>query len=327
MKNIVLVTGADGFIGSHLTEILCKRGYIVKALAHYNSFNSWGWLDEVTSINYVQIITGDITDPFFCQEILKDVSIVFNLAALIAVPYSYKMPLSYLKTNIEGTLNICQAARQNNNVRVIQTSSSEVYGSAQYIPMDEKHPKRPQSPYAASKVGSDAIAMSYYFSYGLPVTIARPFNTYGPRQSSRAVIPSIITQIANYKKKIRVGNLNPLRDFNYVSDICNGLINLSECAETIGKEINICSNSETSIEEIFNMIRGIMKSEAIPEIDDQLLRPDLSEVLRLKGDNTLIKEFTGWEPKVSLSEGLKRTCEWYKKPENLRRFKSEINNF
>lgn len=326
MSKSVLVTGADGFIGSHLIERLVSSGYKVKALCQYNSFNHWGWLDEIIITDNIKIITGDITDPFFCQELLRDVSMVFNLAALIAVPYSYKMPASYMNTNVNGTMNICNAALQNGNVRVIQTSSSEVYGTAQYIPIDEKHPKVPQSPYAASKIGADAIALSYYYTYNLPVTIARPFNTYGPRQSARAVIPAIITQIASGNKKIRLGNMKTVRDFNYVSDICNGLVAIAENINTIGKEINICSNSEVSVEGIFKMVINIMQSDAVPEIVSQLFRPEKSEVLRLKGDNTLINNLTGWGPEIPLTEGLKITCEWFSRPENLTKYKITIFN-
>ena len=240
-KNI-LVTGADGFIGSHLTEMLLAQGNKVKALSYYNSFNYWGWLEDVPKNENLEIISGDIRDPHFCKEITKGVDIIFHLAALIAIPYSYVAPDSYVDTNVKGTLNICQASKENGNIRFIHTSTSEVYGTAQYVPIDEKHPLQPQSPYSASKIGADAMAMSFYNAFELPVTVVRPFNTYGPRQSARAVIPTIITQIAAGKKQIKLGDVTPTRDFSYVEDTCRGFIALAESDQTIGETINIGSN-------------------------------------------------------------------------------------
>jgi len=254
MKHI-LITGADGFIGSHLTEMLVSKGYQIRALSQYNSFNNWGWLENVDCQDQIDIVTGDIRDAHYCKQITKDVDIIFHLAALIAIPYSYVSPDSYVDTNIRGTLNICQAAKENGNIRVIHTSTSEVYGTAQYVPIDENHPVQPQSPYSATKIAADAMAMSFYNSFGLPVTIARPFNTYGPRQSARAVIPTIITQIANGAKKIKLGDLTPTRDFNYVDDTCRGFIDLAECDESIGQTVNIGSNFEISIGDTLNLIK------------------------------------------------------------------------
>ncbi|MBT7555586.1 NAD-dependent epimerase/dehydratase family protein, partial [Candidatus Woesearchaeota archaeon] len=241
---IALVTGADGFIGSHLTEMLISNEYQVRALSQYNSFNNWGWLEEVENSDKLEVISGDIRDPHYCKLITKDVDVIFHLAALIAIPYSYIAPDSYVDTNIKGILNICQAARENGNIRVIHTSTSEVYGTAKYVPIDENHPMQPQSPYSATKIASDAMAMSFYNAFDLPVTIARPFNTYGPRQSARAVIPTIVTQIANGAKEIKLGDVTPTRDFNYVDDTCRGFIALAECDDSIGQTVNIGSNFE-----------------------------------------------------------------------------------
>lgn len=322
----VLVTGADGFIGSHLTELLLEKGYQVKALSYYNSFNYWGWLEEISENKNLEIVTGDIRDPHFCKSIVSDVEIVFHLAALIAIPYSYIAPDSYIDTNIKGTLNICQAAKERGNLRVINTSTSEVYGTALYVPIDEKHPKQPQSPYSASKIGADMIAMSFYNAFNLPVTTARPFNTYGPRQSARAFIPTIITQIATDIKKLKVGDLTPTRDFNYVKDTCKGFLEIAENNETIGKEINICSNTEISVEDTFNLIKDIMKSDVEFIVDEQRIRPEHSEVFRLRGDNSLINSLTNYKPKYDLRRGLELTCEWFLKKENLLKYKAAIYN-
>ncbi|MEA2042203.1 MAG: SDR family NAD(P)-dependent oxidoreductase, partial [Bacteroidota bacterium] len=257
----VLVTGADGFIGSHLTELLLEKGYKVKALSLYNSFNHWGWLEDIPKTENLEIISGDIRDPHFCKEITQEIDTIFHLAALIAIPYSYVAPDSYVDTNVKGTLNICQAAKENKVARIIHTSTSEVYGTAQYVPIDEKHPKQAQSPYSASKIGADAMAMSFYNAFELPITIARPFNTYGPRQSARAIIPTIISQIATGKKQIKLGDLSPTRDFNYVKDTCRGFIALSENDATVGKEINIASNYEISMKDTLDLIKKIMKSD------------------------------------------------------------------
>ena len=258
-----LVTGADGFIGSHLVEMLVAQGYQVKALSQYNSFNFWGWLEDIDCLNQVEVVTGDIRDPHFCRNITKDVDVVFHLAALIAIPFSYVAPESYVSTNVTGTLNICQAAMDNGVSRVIHTSTSEVYGTAQYVPINEEHPLQPQSPYSASKIGADAMAMSYFNSFDLPLTIARPFNTYGPRQSARAVIPTIITQIADGAKEIKLGDVTPTRDFNYVADTCRGFIALAECDESMGKTINIGSNYEISVGDTLNLIKDIMGSDVV----------------------------------------------------------------
>ena len=325
-KGNVLITGADGFIGSRLTEILVSRNYQVKALSQYNSFNNWGWLEDVDCKDKIEILTGDIRDPHYCKFITKGVDIVFHLAALIAIPYSYIAPDSYVDTNIKGTLNICQAAKENGNIRVIHTSTSEVYGTAQYVPIDENHPLQPQSPYSASKIAADAIAMSFFNSFDLPVTIARPFNTYGPRQSARAVIPTIITQIANGAKEIKLGDLTPTRDFNYVEDTNRGFIALSQEDKTIGETINIGSNFEISIADTLNIIKDLMHSDVKFITDQQRIRPEKSEVFRLWCDNTKIKNLTGYKPKVSINEGLQKTIDWITQPNNFKHYKSEIYN-
>lgn len=321
----VLVTGADGFIGSHLTEMLLGQNYKVKALSYYNSFNYWGWLEGISHPN-LEVVTGDIRDPFFCKCISKDVDIIFHLAALIAIPYSYIAPDSYVDTNIKGTLNICQAAKDNGVKRIIVTSTSEVYGTAQYIPIDEKHPKQPQSPYSATKIGADAMALSFYNAFELPVIVARPFNTYGPRQSARAIIPTIITQIANGKKEIKLGDLTPTRDFNYVKDTCKGFIELSNSDEAIGKEVNIASNFEISMRDILNLIAKIMNSDVKFVEDTQRLRPKNSEVFRLYGDNTKLKKLTGFTHSYTIEDGLKETINWFLKEDNLKKYKSDIYN-
>lgn len=321
-----LVTGADGFIGSHLTEELLKKGYSVKALSQYNSFNFWGWLEDIPENDQLEIISGDVRDPHFCKTITKDVDVIFHLAALIAIPYSYVAPDSYVDTNVKGTLNICQAAKENGGIRVIHTSTSEVYGTAQYVPIDEKHPKQPQSPYSASKIGADAMALSFYNAFNLPVTIARPFNTYGPRQSARAIIPTIITQILDGAREIKLGDLTPTRDFNFVKDTCKGFIALAEADDTIGKEINIASNFEISMQDTLNTIKEILNSDVNFITDTHRIRPGKSEVFRLWGDNTRIKKLTGWIPEYSIKQGLQTTCEWYSVKENLAKFKSGIYN-
>lgn len=322
----VLVTGADGFIGSHLTEALLRDGQHVKALTQYNSFNYWGWLEDVPENESLEVICGDIRDPHFCKTICKDVDIIFHLAALIAIPYSYSAPDSYIDTNVKGTLNICQAALENNVSRVVCTSTSEVYGTAQYVPIDESHPLQPQSPYSASKIGADAIAMSFYNAFKLPLIIARPFNTYGPRQSARAVIPTIITQIAAGIKEIRLGDTSPTRDFNYVEDTCRGFLELAKCDKAVGEIVNIGSNFEISIKETLDLIKDIMHSDVHFVSDEQRIRPENSEVFRLWCDNTKIKDLTGFEPKYSIREGLEKTVEWFVKPENLAKYKAGIYN-
>lgn len=321
-----LVTGADGFIGSHLTEMLLNKGYKVKALSYYNSFNYWGWLEDLPANENLEVVSGDIRDTNFVKNIAKDVDIIYHLAALIAIPYSYIAPDSYVDTNVKGTLNICQAAKENGLKRVIHTSTSEVYGTALYVPIDEKHPLQAQSPYSASKIGADSMAMSFFNAFNLPLTIARPFNTYGPRQSSRAVIPTIITQIANGNKEIRLGDMSPTRDFSYVKDICRGFIHIAESDKTIGEVINIGSNYEISIGDTFELIKKIMKSEVRFITDKQRIRPEKSEVLRLWCDNKKISELTGFKPEYSLEEGLKETIKWFTNPENLKKYKADIYN-
>jgi NAD dependent epimerase/dehydratase len=326
IKPVVLVTGADGFIGSHLTELLLSSGYTVRALAQYNSFNSHGWLEEISPSARLEIISGDIRDPHFCKELVGGTSLIFHLAALIAIPYSYRSPSSYADTNITGTLNICQAARDCGNVRLISTSTSEVYGTALYAPIDEKHPRQPQSPYSASKIAADAMALSFWHAFDLPVTVARPFNTYGPRQSARAVIPTIITQIASGVTEIKLGSLTPKRDMNFVKDTVKGLLSLAECDETIGREVNICTGVEVSIGEIADVIMELMSVEATIVTDKERIRPESSEVFRLCGDNTLIKSLTGWKPGHDLKEGLGKTIEWFIRPENMIRYKPGVYN-
>nr|WP_321353560.1 NAD-dependent 4,6-dehydratase LegB [uncultured Draconibacterium sp.] len=324
--NKVLITGADGFIGSHLTELLLDKGYKVKALAQYNSFNNWGWLEDVPANDNLDVVTGDIRDSHFCKEITKGIDTIFHLAALIAIPYSYVAPESYVDTNVRGTLNICQAAKENGNIRLLLTSTSEVYGTAQYVPIDEKHPKQPQSPYSASKIGADAIALSYYNAFNLPLTIVRPFNTYGPRQSARAIIPTIITQIASGKKEIKLGDLTPTRDLNFVKDTVNGFLAIAQSDKTIGKEINISSNFEVSMQKVVEMIVDIMGSDVKLFRDEKRIRPEKSEVFRLWGDNTLLSELTGFSPVHNLKEGLTETCRWFANRNNLVKYKTGIYN-
>ena len=321
-----LITGADGFIGSHLTELLVQEDFQVKALCQYNSFNDWGWLEDVDCRGEIEVVNGDIRDSYFCRQITKDVDIVFHLAALIAIPYSYLAPESYVDTNVLGTLNICQAALENTVKRVIHTSTSEVYGTAQYVPIDEKHPLQPQSPYSASKIGADAMAMSFFNSFELPVTIARPFNTYGPRQSARAVIPTIISQIAAGKKQIELGDVTPTRDFNYVADTCRGLLELVRCEKAVGETVNIGSNYEISVGDTLRLIRELMNSDVEFLVDTQRLRPGKSEVLRLWCDNTKIRHLTGFEPAYDIRSGLKATVDWFVQPENLAKYKTNIYN-
>jgi len=322
----VLITGADGFIGSHLTEILVSEGYEVTALSQYNSFNSWGWLEDVSCKGDIKVVTGDVRDPHFCNHITKDIDIIYHLAALIAIPYSYTAPDSYVDTNIKGTLNICQAAKENGVKRVIHTSTSEVYGTAQYVPIDEMHPLQPQSPYSATKIAADAIAMSFYNAFELPISIARPFNTYGPRQSARAVIPSIITQIANGKRVIKMGDVSPTRDFNYVEDTCRGFLSIADSERCIGKTVNIGSNFEISIGDTLELIKELMGEEVEFVVDQQRLRPEKSEVFRLWCDNSMIHGLTGFKPQVDIREGLRKTIDWIVQPQHLSAYKAEIYN-
>ena len=325
MKNVA-VTGADGFIGSHLVEALLSIGCKVRALSQYNSFNNWGWLEDIYPADGLDIWSGDVRDPEFCRKFIEGADTVFHLAALIAIPYSYIAPDSYVDTNIKGTLNICQASKDHGNQRVLVTSTSEVYGTAKYVPIDEKHPKQPQSPYSATKIGADAIALSFHNAFDLDVTVVRPFNTYGPRQSARAIIPTIITQIASGVREIKVGDLTPTRDFNYVTDTCRGFIDIARSEATKGLEVNIATGKETSMEEVFKTIARIMDAEVKWIQDPQRIRPSKSEVFRLLGDNSRIQELTGWKPKVSLEEGLEKTVSWICRPENLKKYKPSIYN-
>jgi NAD dependent epimerase/dehydratase len=325
-KKNILITGADGFIGSHLTELMVREGFNVTALSMYNSFNDWGWLEQVECKNDIEIISGDIRDPDFCKRITKEKDIIFHLAALIGIPYSYLAPQSYVDTNIKGTMNICQAALDNDVEQVIHTSTSEVYGTANYVPIDEKHPTQAQSPYSASKISADAMAMSFYNSFELPLVIARPFNTYGPRQSSRAIIPTIITQIANGLSKIDLGDLTPTRDFNFVSDTCKGFLLLSGCEKANGEIVNIGSNTEISIGDLVNKIKTLMGSDIEIQTDPKRIRPKNSEVFRLVCDNQKINELVSYKPTITIDEGLKETIDWLLIPDNLNKYKADIFN-
>lgn len=322
----VLVTGADGFIGSHLTEELVKKGYAVKAFAYYNSFNSWGWLDSLPSeiMDHVEVFTGDIRDPNGVREAMKGIDEVFHLAALIAIPFSYHSPDSYVDTNIKGTLNVLQAARELETQRILITSTSEVYGTAQYVPIDEKHPYQGQSPYSATKIGADRMAESFYRSFNLPVTIVRPFNTYGPRQSARAVIPTIILQLLAGKKEIKLGSLTPTRDFNFVKDTAAGFIAISESDKTIGEEINIATQKEISIGQLAQELISQINPDARIVCDEQRLRPEKSEVNRLLGSNAKIRQLTDWMPQYTFEEGLAETIKFFQG--NRDNYKIDIYN-
>lgn len=320
-----LVTGADGFIGSHLTEHLLAAGYRVRALSQYNSFNNWGWLEQIKHPE-LEVVSGDVRDSSFCREIADGIDVIFHLAALIAIPYSYSAPDSYVDTNIKGTLNICQAARAQGVERLIVTSTSEVYGTAITVPISESHPKQPQSPYSATKIGADALALSFYNAFRLPVVVARPFNTYGPRQSARAIIPTIISQIASGMRTIKVGDLRPTRDFNFVADTCRGFIALAETPGIEGKEINIASGTEISMGDTLRLIAELMAAEVDYVTDPSRLRPEGSEVMRLVGDNSLITSLTDWRPQVDIRQGLTETIKWFLNPENLKHYKPGIYN-
>ena len=320
----VLVTGADGFIGSHLTEELVRAGERVKAFVYYNSFSSWGWIDSLPQEikNEIEIFSGNIRDPNGVRESMKDIDTVYHLAALIAIPFSYHSPDSYVDTNIKGTLNVLQAARDYSTSRVLVTSTSEVYGTAQYVPIDEKHPFQGQSPYSATKIGADRIAESFYRSFNTPITIVRPFNTYGPRQSSRAVIPTIITQLLDGAEEIKLGSLTPTRDFNYVKDTAKGFMKLAECQPAIGEEVNIATGREISIGQLAQeMIKQINPNAKIV-CEEERLRPQKSEVNRLLGCNEKLKQLTGWTPQYTLEEGLEETIKWIK--ENMDSFKTGL---
>lgn len=326
MKKKVLVTGADGFIGSHLTEELVKQGYKVKAFTYYNSFNFWGWLDTLPQeiMKEVEIFAGDVRDPNGVREAVQGVDEVFHLAALIAIPFSYHSPDSYVDTNIKGTLNVLQAARVFDIKKILITSTSEVYGTAQYVPIDENHPYQGQSPYSATKIGADRLAESFYRSFNMPITIVRPFNTYGPRQSARAVIPTIITQLLVGEKVIKLGSLTPTRDFNYVKDTVDGFIEIAKSDKTIGEEINIATQQEISIGQLAEeLIRQINPNTRII-CDEQRIRPEKSEVNRLLGSNEKIKKLTNWEPKYNLEQGLAETIEFFRN--NLDKYKTDIYN-
>lgn len=322
----VLVTGADGFIGSHLTELLLSKGYEVKAFTYYNSFNTWGWLDTLPKniLNEIEIFSGDIRDPNGVRTAMKGMDQVFHLAALIAIPFSYHSPDSYVDTNIKGTLNILQAAKDLETNRILITSTSEVYGTAQYVPIDERHPYQGQSPYSATKIGADRLAESFYRSFNLPISIVRPFNTYGPRQSARAVIPTIISQLLSGKEEIHLGSLTPTRDFNYVKDTVNGFYEIAKSKHTIGEEINIATQKEISIGTLANEIINQINPNAKIICEEERMRPQNSEVNRLLGSNEKIQRLTDWKPQYSLEEGIKETIEWIKA--NLNVYKTDIYN-
>lgn len=322
----VLVTGADGFIGSHLVEELVKKGYEVRAFVYYNSFNTWGWLDTLPGsvMEHVEIFQGDIRDPNGVRVAMQEAEAVFHLAALIAIPFSYHSPDTYVDTNIKGTLNVLQAARELGTRRVLITSTSEVYGTAQYVPIDEKHPFQGQSPYSATKIGADRLAESFYRSFNLPVTIVRPFNTYGPRQSARAVIPTVITQLLAGKTEIKLGSLTPTRDFNYVKDTANGFISIFESDQTIGEEINIATQKEISIGTLAEELIRQINPDAQIICDEQRLRPEKSEVNRLLGCNAKIRELTKWQPMYTLEQGLAETIAFLRN--NMEKYKTDIYN-
>ena len=326
MKEKILVTGADGFIGSHLVEKLVQEGHLVKAFVFYNSFGTWGWLDTLPAdvMKQVEVFTGDIRDPSGVREAMRGCDAVFHLAALIAIPFSYHSPDSYVDTNIKGTLNVLQAARELGTARVLVTSTSEVYGTAQYVPIDEQHPYQGQSPYSATKIGADRLAESFYRSFDLPVTIVRPFNTYGPRQSARAVIPTIITQLLAGKTEIKLGSLSPTRDFNYVKDTANGFYQIYCSEKTIGQEINIATQREISVEALAQELIRQINPKAVIRCDEQRLRPEKSEVERLLGSSKKICALTDWSPQYTLEQGLAETIAFFK--ENLYRYKVDIYN-
>lgn len=321
----VLVTGADGFIGSHLTQALLEEGCEVRALCLYNSFGTLGWLEGISHPN-LETVLGDVRDPDLCREICRGVDTVFHLAALIAIPYSYIAPDSYVDTNIRGTLNMLQGARAAGVDRIIVTSTSEVYGTAITVPITESHPRQPQSPYSATKIGADALALSFHAAFGLPVVLARPFNTYGPRQSARAIIPTIITQIASGRREIKVGDLTPTRDFNYVADTAAGFIALAKAKGVEGREINIATGTEMTMQQTLETITDLMGADVTWVTDPERIRPSASEVRRLCGDSTLMRQLTGWAPAHTLREGLAKTIEWFTDPANLALYKPDIYN-
>jgi NAD dependent epimerase/dehydratase len=324
--NKVLVTGADGFIGSHLVETLVKAGYSVRALCQYNSFSSWGWLDESPCRKEIEVVLGDVRDPAQMRQVSKGIDTLFHLAALIAIPYSYQAPSSYVDTNVQGTLNVLQAALDNGVHRVLHTSTSEVYGTARFVPISEEHPLQAQSPYAATKIAADALAFSFFSSFALPVTIARPFNTYGPRQSARAVIPTVISQLLGGGRKIKLGSVTPTRDFNFVLDTCAGFLALATCEAAVGQTVNIGSGGEISIGDTVSLIARILNVDVEIECEEQRLRPAASEVERLCCDNRRIQALTGHRPAYDLQSGLRATIDWLRLPENFQRYKPDVFN-
>jgi len=326
----VLVTGAGGFIGSHLVEAVVRKGCKVRAFVHYNSFNSWGWMDYLNQAkdikNYIEIFSGDVRDPYGVKKAMRDIDIVFHLAALIGIPYSYNSPESYVDTNIKGTLNILQAGRELEIQKIIHTSTSEVYGTAQFTPITEEHPINPQSPYSATKAAADFVALSFYRSFNTPATVIRPFNTYGPRQSARAIIPTIISQIISKETKVRLGDVYPKRDFIYIKDTVQGFIDAAESDKSVGKVIHIGSSSEISISELANLIAKLMDSKIEIEVTDERKRPKKSQVERLLADNGRARELMGWSPKYKLEDGIAETIEWFRNSHNLRIYKTNIYN-
>lgn len=330
LKNkTVLITGSEGFIGSHLVEELAKTGCNIKAMVLYNSFNNWGWLENIDKhlLKNIEVIQGDVRDYNSVFTSIKNCDIVFHLAALISIPYSYIAPESYLQTNVTGTLNILKACLNNNVQKLLVTSTSEVYGTARYVPIDENHPKQGQSPYSASKISADYFTQSFIKSFKLPAVIVRPFNTYGPRQSARAVIPTIITQVLNNENKINLGSLTPTRDLVYVKDTAKGFIKIATSGKTTGEEINISTNNEISISDLFHKIKKIISKNNIEiKKDKKRIRPVASEVERLLGDNSKLKKLTNWVPDIDLEKGLKQTIKWFSDKENLKLYKHNIYN-
>jgi NAD dependent epimerase/dehydratase len=322
----ILITGADGFIGSHLTEMAVQQAKRVRALALYNSFNTWGWLEDLPCLKEIEVVSGDVRDAHLCQSLCDGIDVVLHLAALIAIPYSYVAPASYVETNVVGTLNICQACLDKHVERVVQMSSSEVYGTARYVPIDEKHPLQPQSPYSATKIAADALARSFYFAHELPVIVARPFNTYGPRQSARAVIPTIITQIASGANEVRLGDVTPTRNLNHVLDTCRGLLTLAGCDRAVGEEVNVGADDEISIEALFHLIARLMQRQVALRSDETRQRPAGSEVLRLRCDSRKLRELTDFVPQYSLEQGLALTIPWFLDPDNLKKYKAGMYN-
>ena len=324
----VLVTGADGFIGSHLVESLLDEGADVRAFVYYNSFNSWGWLDTLPPARQkaLDVFAGDIRDPHGVETAMKGCDVVFHLAALIAIPFSYHSPDSYVDTNVKGTLNVLQAARRHGVAKLLSTSTSEVYGTARYVPIDESHPFQGQSPYSATKIGADRIAESFYRSFDLPVVIVRPFNTYGPRQSARAVIPTIITQLLSGANEVKLGNLTPTRDLNYVKDTCEGMLAIARSDRTVGEEINIATETEISVGDLAQKLVNLIRPEAKVLLEGERLRPGKSEVERLLGANAKIRELTGWAPTRTLDSGLEETIAWFREPTNLQKYKAQVYN-